>query len=1830
VTLLPGRYVVGLRPNNCIADPCDENADCDPADADGNPCTCKADYEGSGLDTECALKASSYTTASFDYYVKIVNTDALQFGWHVNDIGVTLQDMPGNGNINVLNTGAPGAGNYETSDYLKDFADYTSLDSVTGMVLTKNTKFYTGPIGKSHYPYATDSFSVTGATGTYTGAGAGGGAKYGNQNLGDDNSATQWWSEALNVYPESQSIEFILPGDKELIAVRVGQEVMHASSYRIEIGPVSDPNDVACGMGETQPRCAPFHIGDVYICSASSDCPKSLPFCVGGRGGSATGQCSDTKYTNGEKSESYNTEYVTGDSPTSISINTPISCGKPETQIFGEVMVFATSATDSTPKWSGVYYNDVPVMSACHCHRMCISHLEEGCKSWKFYLEANAGIKHCYLQSSIFGPGEGYYGKTEATWAGWTSGTPQYRYYKDSFPMAKQLAYDRPWLLGVTVDDATKLASGEPFKLIVSGTGLPYSKDKAKDESPLQRVKIVPSGSSCAVRVPATVSGISCVKSTRKSKLLVENPQTVYTLCGPRPTVSTASSLEYAGVSIMPSTMAMDYEVCYCEFDCFDPVRWQKVPGKLSTPASTYTWTSTPDVVTRHATDMLAPEVSVTVTRPAFGYHTLNKYWNVKLVRDYFSCDLDMDSDLFYHAATACDGPDVCTFKFQIYTGADEVGRYYVCFDEGYGHSAIPKSPTGEKFLEILEVDPDHSHPRGIFHNQYFSALAGGVATDLALSGYKIPLPSTSRVTLTTGTCGDLTSYSFGGSLMPPVVADTTAPTLVSLTIPAGGVSTSELIVMSFSERVTLEGCKGSFVLSGPEITKIPCYNATAFKDVITFSVGPFVTTPGGYNLTIETEAVLDLAGNRITYVVTGYDALTPGFTISTSETSAPTVVRTTPLPGASSPDGVVSFLFTEDIVAGDGLLSLFLCGETCATTNLVKNYHVTGDNETVSVSGNLLKIELGPAAKDFAFYKLELATGLVEDSAGNALAATYSLEFFMDSGSGTVTGFEVETSTAQVKLGASSDDPTDSKVVFDFALAASTPTGTYNLCYCNDQQDNTLAVLGDSAKTYKLQDDTVCHAKGVIDMDSDADSCVTKCSAGCVGPNCHCSGLPEAQKGALCLPKEECAARCTAETGCIGINVHDTLPICYLIDSCTAFTRPTPPTMATIPVIASSLAVTMSAADIEVLMADEDTAMQAFQTGLAADLGITVVVTAITFTRRLDDGGRELQAGLTTVNVEFYTEDLTAFSTLETLSSVGSATLAGSLQTALAASGMPVTVAAVTVAAPVYSSITVEITPRPPCDPNATYTVLDEGLANETVLDNNACLPGNDTHVIMDGEPIRLRAEGERRLWGTDAYWAAVAAAGFTNGTHAELVMASYMYFAAELGTACTQVMDFKERAGTMTVTSRVLVGIDYVVTPDIAQSLEITGPDLTYDSTDLLSKDRIMVIDCGGTCGVSGPTDKVTGYGTVAMWNDLLPHSYFQDPPWEDAQNTPIDVVTPTTPMPTPEGYSYEVTYDSSYYAGMNVDVSSVSVAVDGILRPLKDFQCYTMCGNTECTGEYCKCSGYLSGIDGPTSNALCADRLTCQYLCDQVDCQAIDMSKTSDRCYLNTLPKKTDGTIDSAASLAALMVDAAYQIVSQVPPNDESTAPGPGGGKGGPTPRRLQGGKGGKGGKGGASTPLLPPKDLGYSWSELLRFKDLTFTTGGTFKLCFCDSTLLSGTATPCLTKKDYSVEVGKVHSSGVSCLLSQPKLQRATCVEMMHGADPKPLRCYSGAAPTLTPPLLASTMIEIDAAVAADTYVPPVGTTAGSYSPEEEGVQPSPVSQNAAPAGGKGPR
>merc|ERR1712139_409617 len=79
-------------------------------------------------------------------------------------------------------------------------------------------------------------------------------------------------------------------------------------------------------------------------------------------------------------------------------------------------------------------------------------------------------------------------------------------------------------------------------------------------------------------------------------------------------------------------------------------------------------------------------------------------------------------------------------------------------------------------------------------------------------------------------------------------------------------------------------------------------------------------------------------------------------------------------------------------------------------------------------------------------------------------------------------------------------------------------------------------------------------------------------------------------------------------------------------------------------------------------------------------------------------------------------------------------------------------------------------------------------------------------------------------------------------------------------------------------------------------------------------------------------------------------------------------------------------------------------------------------------------------------------------------------------------------------------------------------------------------------------------------GFSTQSVLRFAPLTLPSAGTYKVCFCDSEV-SG---KCSTNADFSVEIGKVHVSGLSCLLSVPKLQTAQCFEQYFGG----LRCVSG--------------------------------------------------------------
>ena len=88
-------------------------------------------------------------------------------------------------------------------------------------------------------------------------------------------------------------------------------------------------------------------------------------------------------------------------------------------------------------------------------------------------------------------------------------------------------------------------------------------------------------------------------------------------------------------------------------------------------------------------------------------------------------------------------------------------------------------------------------------------------------------------------------------------------------------------------------------------------------------------------------------------------------------------------------------------------------------------------------------------------------------------------------------------------------------------------------------------------------------------------------------------------------------------------------------------------------------------------------------------------------------------------------------------------------------------------------------------------------------------------------------------------------------------------------------------------------------------------------------------------------------------------------------------------------------------------------------------------------------------------------------------------------------------------------------------------------------------------------------------------------------------------------------DYKIDIGTIHVSGVSCLVEDPKFQRGTCVEQFqhipgtHGG----LRCYPGAAPTITVPVVPEKVVPNEDAAAPAPFNPALSSFC-LYGPEEE--------------------
>lgn len=108
-----------------------------------------------------------------------------------------------------------------------------------------------------------------------------------------------------------------------------------------------------------------------------------------------------------------------------------------------------------------------------------------------------------------------------------------------------------------------------------------------------------------------------------------------------------------------------------------------------------------------------------------------------------------------------------------------------------------------------------------------------------------------------------------------------------------------------------------------------------------------------------------------------------------------------------------------------------------------------------------------------------------------------------------------------------------------------------------------------------------------------------------------------------------------------------------------------------------------------------------------------------------------------------------------------------------------------------------------------------------------------------------------------------------------------TYEVYSKVKHTACTHTQDFSDHIGTLSVTNRVEVGLDYVLRPGQPQSLELVG---NFGAAPDLLADRIMVVEKDGTCGRSPPAE---GVHSDQNWATLPPMSWWHDYPHEDAQN-------------------------------------------------------------------------------------------------------------------------------------------------------------------------------------------------------------------------------------------------------------------------------------------------------------------------------------------------------
>jgi hypothetical protein len=846
-----------------------------------------------------------------------------------------------------------------------------------------------------------------------------------------------------------------------------------------------------------------------------------------------------------------------------------LGCGMPNTVLFGEVLEPAGTETGGFYGSYGVGGAVGAAASACHCHELCIRHVGAGCRSYKYFKKDTT--KHCILQTTKFlkytsGLGAAPAGSYVSNYQDYTSGTPM-----DRFATGTKLLAGEPLVSSFELSDAGVLK--------LHGYGFPVKNEKTKaDQARYQRIKLVPAGAKCTVEVPKEVSGIGCVETVlnldRATSQRPGSPgpntlsgrQTVYTICSTRPKVgSTSEMVEWEGITVLPGAVNTDYDACYCDGKkCSSPSSWVKIPGSKTILKNAYSYEVASSSFPR------APSATLTLTvHGAVGVPYAD--WDVKVVPAVFGCGVESPFTI-----DASGAPD---YVVTVLGTVDDVGDYVVCYDDGSGFAPL------EGMLTMTALPTDRTHARNVFREQRWSVAAGGAARELSIKGTGLPAVLDSKVVLAEGSTCEWPGLSFPGKKTFVPAADTVAPVVNwASSEPTTVVSSGTLIKLVFNEPVKSEGCEGNYSLksdpaSSVQIGYVACDDVQIVDNYILLDFSQTAENgtiaDGKYFVIIDSYAILDMAGNYMLFQSSKDPDGTEhyAYTVGTDVT-VPKMVSSVPEPSGLMTDGRIVISFSEKIFVRDGgRIDLRDCGEDnkCDSADpLLAKFHLnntyfngTDANGTTTYGKDAAAMydkqkELDAAVLqkgydmivnvitgvdftvfDYRRYSLTIPAGNLEDEAGNPTDADVEVEFLKDG----ATGFDPMNIIA-----AATSSPTG--LTFDVQLDGDSTPGTYTMCYCNSNVDDTLLVQGDAQTTYKTTFGKVYNSKNdftgltVGSRDISEHICESKCHAGCIGSDCFCSGFDDAAvtaADAYCLSPDMCRETCDAlGSGCAGFSTTD------------------------------------------------------------------------------------------------------------------------------------------------------------------------------------------------------------------------------------------------------------------------------------------------------------------------------------------------------------------------------------------------------------------------------------------------------------------------------------------------------------------------------------------------------------------------------------------------------------------------------------------------------------------------------------------------------------------